>query len=125
MITTQPLITQFLQAKKKNIITDYFKPVNATQVKTEKLHFYKPATDYKKARHYLNKHRHLYSASTTKNGYCYCASSDFIDIVLCYQKIIDNPLANKNDKEKDKSAISLVFNHSTITALDLNNIGVP
>ena len=79
MITSQRLITQFFKIKKKNLITDYFKSVNEPQVKTEKLHFYKPATDYKKARHYLNKHRHLYNASTTKNGYCYCASSDFTE----------------------------------------------
>ena len=82
MTTSQCLITHFFKSKKKELITDYFKPVNAPPVKTEKLHFYKPKIDYKKSRDYLKKHRHLYNASTTKNGYCYCASSDFSEYAV-------------------------------------------
>jgi len=80
----QRLIIHFFKTKKKNLITNYFKPVNvsATQVKTEKLPFYKPKIDYKKSRHYLKKHQYRYDASATRNGYCYCASGNFSEYTV-------------------------------------------
>ncbi len=82
MIASQRLMTHFFKPSKKGLITDYFKPLEPTKIKTEKSSFYKPKVDYKKSREYLKKHRHLYNASKTKNGYCYCASSDFTEYAV-------------------------------------------
>ncbi len=82
MTVTQRLMTHFFKPKKKRLITDYFKSASAAQVKIEKLHFYQHSTDYKQSRNYLKKNKHLYDASVTRNGYCYCSFGNFSEYTV-------------------------------------------
>ena len=79
---SQKLITNFFKSKRKKqqFITDYFKPKLWTETNAhEKLSTYKPRSDYKKSRIYLQNHRHMYDAASTQGGYFFCASSNFCE----------------------------------------------